>query len=150
MSISAVIDVTECRRLRWHVKTDQSIASVAGCCSDPFPLPIQRASYLPTARKSDKPLTRITASHWRRELMILNRVQVQQHLQGRPIQPAGDVVLISLPLLACRFLGQSFGGSSSCPHRRRFCRLRSAGKRQAPVRTPAMKSNPLESEVFRV
>jgi len=66
-------------------------------------------------------------------------------------KPSEDrCVCVALLLLVCRFLGQSFGGSSSCPHRRRFCRLILEGKRQAPVRTPAMKSNPLESEGFRV
>ena len=41
-------------------------------------------------------------------------------------------VYIALPLLICRFLGQSFGGSSSCPHRRLTHRHAKPGGRRSP------------------
>jgi hypothetical protein len=41
-------------------------------------------------------------------------------------------VNVALPLLTCRFLGQSFGGSSSCPHPRLTYRHAKPGGRGSP------------------
>ena len=41
-------------------------------------------------------------------------------------------VCVALPLLTCRFLGQSFGGSSSCPHPRLTHRHAKPGGRRSP------------------
>jgi len=41
-------------------------------------------------------------------------------------------VYVALPLLICRFLGQSFGGSSSCPHPRLTHRHAKPGGRRSP------------------
>jgi hypothetical protein len=115
----------------------------------------------PTFNLEDPPKMRSLRCKWVRGTTLVILTQTRKtdlpcHEIGRLVaaslsKPSEDrCVCVALLLLACRFLGQSFGGFSSCPHRRRFCRLILEGKRQAPVRTPSMKSNPLGSEGFRV